>query len=127
MAGTKFSRQREAIREYLCSTREHPTAEIVYRNVSLTFPKISLGTVYRNLNQMADAGEILRLDLGDGTEHFDAFTTPHNHFICKECGRVMDLDMESIDYITTVASKNFNGIIDGHYSYFYGKCPECKD
>ena len=58
MAGVKFSRQRQAIMDYLCSTKEHPTAETVYTNVRLNYPNVSLGTVYRNLNLLADEGEI---------------------------------------------------------------------
>lgn len=125
MAGSKYSRQRETIREYLKSTTSHPTADTVYRHVSRIIPRISLGTVYRNLNKMADNGEILRLNLGDGTEHFDATVTPHNHFICDSCGQVIDLNMKSIDEINEVAALDFNGIINGHFTYFYGKCPDC--
>ena len=126
MAGTKYSRQRESIREYLLSTKEHPTADMVYSHVRLIYPNISLGTVYRNLNQMAENGEILRLDLGDGTDHFDGTTSSHNHFICKCCHKVLDLEMEPIDHINTIASAGFDGSIEGHYTYFYGKCGECK-
>lgn len=126
MAGTKFSRQRESIREYLLNTKEHPTADMVYNHVRLIYPNISLGTVYRNLNQMAENGEILRLDLGDGTDHFDGMTSSHNHFICKSCHKVLDLEMEPIDHINTIASAGFDGNIEGHYTYFYGKCSECS-
>lgn len=125
MAGTKFSRQRESIREYLCSTTSHPTADTVYNHVKLIYPNISLGTVYRNLHQMADNGEILKLNCGDGTDHFDATTTPHNHFICRKCGKVLDLAMDSIDHIDIIAGTGFDGVIEGHCMYFYGKCPEC--
>ena len=60
MAGLKYSRQREAVLVYLRSTKSHPTAEQVYQKIREEFPKISLGTVYRNLNLLADCGEILR-------------------------------------------------------------------
>lgn len=69
MAGLKYSRQREAVLVYLRSTKSHPTAEQVYQKIREEFPKISLGTVYRNLNLLADCGEILRLNCGDGVEH----------------------------------------------------------
>lgn len=125
MSRTKFSRQRECIREYLRNTREHPTAEMVYNNVRLVFPNISLGTVYRNLNQMTAAGEIQRLDIGDGTEHFDPTVTPHNHFICKRCGKILDLRMEPLYHIDDNAIAGFDGRIDEQYTYFYGECPDC--
>lgn len=94
MAGLKYSRQREAVLVYLRSTKSHPTAEQVYQKIREEFPKISLGTVYRNLNLLADCGEILRLNCGDGVEHFDATTTPHNHFICRRCRQVIDLEAD---------------------------------
>ncbi len=125
MAGIKYSKQREAILTYLQSTKSHPTAETVYMTIREEFPKISLGTVYRNLNLLAECGEILRLDCGDGNDHFDATTTPHHHFICKECGSVLDLDMPSIDAINNTAATNFDGEIEGHCIYFYGKCKKC--
>lgn len=125
MAGIKYSKQREAILTYLRSTKDHPTAETVYTKLRVTNPKLSLGTVYRNLNLLAESGEILRLNCGDGTDHFDATVEPHYHFICKECGRVLDLDMPSIEFINDQAAENFAGEIQGHQVYFYGLCKKC--
>jgi len=88
-------------------------------------PNISLGTVYRNLTLLADIGEIQRLRLGDGVDHFDADTSPHYHFVCTQCGSVIDLEMESIEQINDIAGMNFNGQIAGHVTYFYGTCEEC--
>jgi Fur family peroxide stress response transcriptional regulator len=121
----KYSRQREVIKEFLCTRKDHPTADAVYMNVRQQYPNISLGTVYRNLTLLSDMGEILRLRVGDGVDHFDADTSPHNHFVCTECGSVIDLEMESINHITEIAAKNFNGRIDGHATYFYGVCGDC--
>lgn len=126
MATTKFSRQRETIKDYLRSTTDHPTADMVYMSVRKTFPNISLGTVYRNLNFLAERGEILKLTCGDGSDHFDGDTHTHNHFICRNCNRVMDLEMESIEHINVIASANFTGTIEGHHTVFYGLCPDCK-
>ena len=125
MAGVKYSRQRQAIIDYLCSTKEHPTAETVYTNVRINYPNVSLGTVYRNLTLLADIGEIQRLRVGDGVDHFDADVSPHYHFVCTECGSVIDLEMNSIDNIIDIAGANFDGKITGHVTYFYGNCGNC--
>ena len=101
----KYSRQREAIKDFLMTRIDHPTADVVYSNVRTEFPNISLGTVYRNLTLLADLGEIARLRVGDGVDHFDADTSPHYHFVCSECGSVIDLDMENIDNINQTAAK----------------------
>ena len=77
MKALKFSRQRESIRECLKNRKDHPTADAVYVTISKEYPKISLGTVYRNLKLLADMGEIQRFSSGDGSEHFDYNTDPH--------------------------------------------------
>ena len=79
----KYSRQREAIKEFLMTRKDHPTADVVYMNVRQEFPNISLGTVYRNLTLLSDIGEIVRLRVGEGVDHFDANTNPHYHFVCN--------------------------------------------
>ena len=121
----KYSRQREAIKEFMMTRKDHPTADIVYMNVRKEFPNISLGTVYRNLTLLSDMGELLRLRVGDGVDHFDATTTPHYHFICTDCGAVTDLELPIMHSIDTVADESFGGRIDGHVTYFYGTCEHC--
>jgi len=121
----KHSKQREMIKDFLMSRHDHPTADVVYMNVRQQNPNISLGTVYRNLTLLADIGEIQRLRLGDGVDHFDADISTHYHFVCSDCGSVIDLQMDSIDAITDVAAKNFDGSINGHVTYFYGSCGHC--
>lgn len=121
----KHSKQREMIKDFLITRHDHPTADTIYMNVRRQNPNISLGTVYRNLSLLADLGEIQRLQLGDGTIHFDADISKHYHFVCTECGSVIDLNMESIESILNTAGANFNGTIDGHVTYFYGLCGNC--
>lgn len=121
----KYSRQRELIKDFLWERRDHPTADTVYENVRRVNPNISLGTVYRNLALLADRGEIRRLRLGDGTDHFDADISPHYHFICDECGCVQDLQMEDLENILDAAKRHFRGRITGHMTYFYGLCDRC--
>lgn len=121
----KYSRQREAIKSFLMTRRDHPTADVVYTNVRNEFPNISLGTVYRNLTLLADLGEIARLRLGDGVDHFDHDTSPHYHFVCEECGSVSDLETDCSCMAPEASVKNFDGQIHGHFTYFYGLCPHC--
>ena len=125
MGTIKFSRQRESIKNYLSQTVEHPNADTVYAYVKREYPNISLGTVYRNLNLLADIGEAQKITTSDGGVRFDGNADPHYHFICFSCKKVMDLDMENIDYINDVASKNFDGHIQSHVALFYGNCGDC--
>ena len=74
----KYSRQRELIREFMHDRTDHPTADTVYMNVRKELPNISLGTVYRNLMLLAETGELIKVDIGDGTLHFDPATDEHS-------------------------------------------------
>lgn len=122
----KNSKQRDAIKSFLMTRYDHPTAETVYLNVKKEFPNISLGTVYRNLSLLSEIGEIQKLSTGIGPDRFDGNPAPHYHFICNHCGSVLDLDVTGLDHINVLASQNFDGKIEGHLIYFYGKCPDCK-
>lgn len=121
----KYSRQREAIKEFLATRHDHPTADTVYINIRDQFPNISLGTVYRNLALLSDIGEISKITTGDGADRFDGTVHPHNHFICRNCHNVIDLEMDSIDHINEIARKNFGGTIEKHVAYFFGLCEDC--
>lgn len=123
----KYSRQRESIKEYLAHSTSHPTADMVYQHVRTIYPKISLGTVYRNLNLLADIGEISRLTCGDGYDRFDADTHEHYHVICTKCHNVFDLHIDPLDHINVLANANFDGEITGHTTLFYGVCSDCKE
>ncbi len=123
----KYSRQRQVIKDFLMTRKDHPTADTVYMNVRHEYPNISLGTVYRNLSLLADLGEIARLRVGDGVDHFDADTSSHYHCVCTECGSVIDLNMDNLDHITQMANRNFDGEIQGHVVYFHGICGNCCD
>ncbi len=127
MTVQKFSRQRQLIKEFLITRKDHPTADIVYQNVRMQNPNISLGTVYRNLTRLAENGEIIRLNVGDGSDHFDADISPHYHFVCCECGSVTDLDADpdQIDALNALAAEGFEGHVAGHITYFYGTCQNC--
>ena len=122
----KYSKQRESIKNFLVTRYAHPTAETVYLNIRKEFPNISLGTVYRNLNLLAEIGEIQKLSPGIGPDRFDGNPAPHYHFICRHCGCVMDLTVSGLDHITILAGQDFDGEIEGHITYFYGACPSCK-
>lgn len=127
MTALKYSRQREYIKEYLSSTNEHPTADIVYLHVKQAFPRISLGTVYRNLNLLAEMGEACKITTPDGAVRFDGTTSPHYHVLCTKCGKLYDLDMEIRDSITTQAQTCFSGEIHSHTAMFYGVCQSCRE
>lgn len=123
----KYSRQRQLIYDFLMSRNDHPTADVIYQNVRQEHPNISLGTVYRNLTQLTERGEIQRLQVGDGVDHFDADTSRHCHFLCSACGCVTDLRMVCIDDLLAQVRQGFDGRIDRQNICFYGTCHACLD
>ena len=127
MATTNYSRQREAIVNYLRSTTCHPTADTIYENIKKTYPKISLGTVYRNLNLLTTQGVILRLSCDDNKDHYDATTEPHHHFFCRCCKEVSDLPVKPFEPATLLGEASFSGRIESCFTYFQGVCPDCMN
>jgi Fur family peroxide stress response transcriptional regulator len=91
VAGQRYSRQREEILRVVQTTDTHPTADWVYEQVRKILPHVSLGTVYRNLNLLADEGLIQRVILDDGIVRFDGNTNDHHHFICTKTGKIYDV------------------------------------
>lgn len=122
----KYSRQREAIKNFLITRTDHPTADMIYMHIKHQFPNISLGTVYRNLSLLSSLGEISKISCGDGSVHFDPVSTPHYHFFCNECGCVQDIDVKFTDDLNKAATQNFSGEITSHSIIFYGKCTQCS-
>lgn len=126
MSILKYSRQRESIKNFLAGRKDHPTAETIYSSLRQEQPRISLGTVYRNLSLLTELGEIRKISTDDGPDHFDGDISQHHHFICRQCHQVSDLHMENIDYILDTAKKDFQGQIEGYVANFYGLCEECR-
>ena len=126
MATLKFSRQRESIKQYLASTKEHPTADMVYMHVKEDYPNISLGTVYRNLAQLAENGDILKISTSANKEHFDGFVHRHFHFVCNKCDKIYDVDLDGMDEIKNQAAEKLNADIEDYSLIFYGICENCS-
>lgn len=128
MALKKFkrdTRQRQVILEELQRLTTHPTALELFEIVRRRLPKISLGTVYRNLELLAEMGVIQKLSIQGTEARFDGSASPHYHVRCVECGRVDDvcsLPAEPVHYeVTSVGGYK----IVGHHFEFIGICPEC--
>lgn len=97
-ATVKQFRKRSAILTCLRQSKEHPSAEMVHASLRDSHPDISLATVYRNLAWFRSQGMIQSLGAVEGTERFDACTEPHAHFICTNCGSVMDFPQVPLPY-----------------------------
>ena len=122
----KYSRQREAILQYLMERHDHPTAEMVFQAVRQVHPKVSLGTVYRNLTLLESDGTISRINCGDGVEHYDARTEPHYHYHCRQCGILKDIPLSYLPDLEKISEEASGDAIDGCSILFYGLCGNCQ-
>ena len=119
----RYSRQRESLVELLCSTKSHPDAQWLYEELRKEYPNISLGTVYRNLKQLTDDNAIITLETVDKRLHYDGDISRHSHFICNNCGKIIDL------FKPSSVPKELNEIgaeISSEKCIYYGNCPECR-
>lgn len=122
----KYSRQREIIKDYIYSVTCHPSAEQIYEVLRSANPRMSLATVYRNLALFRENREIVSVAVVNGHERFDGNIAPHSHFICRSCGKVIDIqaDNRETGWLDITARKN--GVeIDEYEQVFYGRCGDC--
>ena len=125
MAALKYSKQRQAIKDFLATRKDHPTADMIYENLKQEYPNISLGTIYRNLALLTDIGEVLKISSFEGPDRFDGRVECHCHFMCTECGNVIDLDKAQIHPFIDSVSDGFNGKISHYMINFSGICENC--
>lgn len=123
MAERRFSHQREQIFQAVCGRKDHPTAEMVYQQLKPDMPRLSLGTVYRNLHQMAQEGRLQ--ELPGPVVRFDGDTSLHTHFRCACCGRVADMAAVPYDTGLDRAAQSGGWRVTGHILVFTGLCPAC--
>ncbi len=106
---TRMTRQRTVILEELRKMRTHPTADELYGKVRERIPRISLGTVYRNLDFLAESGKIRKLESAGSTRRFDGCIEPHQHVRCVRCGRVEDVDFSCpVPELSKVQAEGFH-------------------
>ena len=92
----RHSDVRDKIYEYLYGTKAHPSANMIYNDLKPSIPKLSLATVYTNLKLFEELGQVVRVANVKGFERYDADTSEHVHFVCEECGAVIDVDDANI-------------------------------
>lgn len=116
----KTTKQKEAILAAVCTIRTHPTADEIYDKLRKDFPRISLGTVYRNLNTFAEKGDIRKVSIPGSGDRFDYRIDKHEHLVCEKCGNVFDVDAQvDIKLLDTKASYHEYSLV------LYGICNGC--
>ena len=119
------TKQLEVVWETVKDDASHPTADQVYARVRERFPRVSLATVYRNLQKLVADGKLQVLMLGRA-QHFDPLVTRHQHFICEKCGRVFDVLVDTRDEIKPAKLPHAGFKVTSHQLAFYGACKQCS-
>jgi len=120
------SLQRQVILEELQREKSHPSAQEIFERVRHRLPKISLGTVYRNLEQLAAQGRIQKIEAAGGQRRFDGELSEHYHVRCLYCGRVDDAPLPLLSRLNQTFGKMSEYTILGHRLEFVGICPRCR-
>jgi Fur family ferric uptake transcriptional regulator len=122
----RMTAQRRIILEELRKVLTHPTAGEIYEIVRKRLPRISLGTVYRNLEILSEIGMIQKLETAGTQKRFDGIVENHYHVRCIRCGRVDDVLADSIPMINEALAEASDYEILWHRLEFVGLCPQCK-
>jgi Fur family ferric uptake transcriptional regulator len=121
----RLTSQRQVILEEPQKVTSHPTASEVFDMVRKRLPRIGLGTVYRNLDLLAEKGIIKKLEAGGEQKRFDGDTSQHYHVRCVKCGRVEDIFIERSKELEKRAASYCNYKILDHHVQFSGICSKC--
>jgi len=118
--------QRQIILETLNRFITHPTVDELYSEIQKSHPSISKTTIYRNLRQLANGGQIGRFALPGDVERCDKRTDRHYHFQCESCGSLLDVDIDYLEGINEKVQEKYGFQVDRHDLIFKGTCSHCK-
>ncbi len=122
----RYSKQRELVYNIIAGTDRHFIVDEIYACAKEEMPEIGIATVYRNVNQLCEAGQIKRIKGVDGVDHYDAIVKVHPHFLCRRCNRVYDLELPLKEILAATKRNSEHEIEDVDISVI-GICKECKE
>lgn len=125
--GRRMTHQREAILTLLRADKSHPTAEEIHRKVQQAIPRISLGTVYRNLQVLVEEGCAARLPAARGSHRFDGDVSTHHHALCRSCGGIVDVYADAGRELVRKAQKETGFLIEAIRIEYHGLCGDCSE
>jgi len=120
------TRQLSAVAHVVNTAHDHPSAEEVHRRVRHKLPRVSLGTVYRNLQKLAAQQQIRVVQLADRAARYDGMMEEHDHFVCEHCSTVSDLFRKHSARLASPDLGRAGYVVRSHALTFYGLCPKCR-
>lgn len=118
--------QRQLVYNAVLNNTNHPTADEIYSIIKESYPDISLATVYRNLNLLAEDNEIRKICMPDSADRFDYTVSPHYHIKCTCCNRFEDIATEYMANLDGTVTVDTGYLVESHDIVFQGVCPRCS-
>lgn len=122
----KYSKQRELIENTVKENHIHPSADEVYTLLKPNNPSLSLGTVYRNLNLLAQNGNINKIPMTNGCDRFDGNLHKHYHIICDICGKIFDIELSLLNELSEKVKTQTGIEVSAHQLTINGLCQNCQ-
>ncbi len=125
--GATLTPQRMAIAEFLSKNKDHPTVDEIHRNIQRRYPTMSVATVYSTLELFKELGEVQELSIRKrGKACFDPNPGLHHHLLCRNCGKILDIEFEHPSNCPIMGKESINGCkVEEVQAYLYGICSEC--
>ncbi|MBI4519025.1 MAG: transcriptional repressor [Deltaproteobacteria bacterium] len=123
---SRRTRQLDATYEVVREAHDHPTAEEVHHRVQRQVPRVSLGTVYRNLQKLAAEGRVQTVQLARRSTRFDGMVAAHEHFVCEHCGDITDLPVTTRSVAQPPPLSRAGYAVNRSALTYYGTCPSCR-
>ena len=121
----RSTRQLTAIYEALRGAPSHPSADEIFLRARQMLPRISLGTVYRNLQRLIDEGKLRVVLSGGRSARYDPVAAEHDHFICRQCGQIFDVSLENDRQVNVTSLIEQGFTVEAHSLSIHGFCREC--
>ncbi len=124
--GAQLTTQRAAVHDYLCEVEYHPTAEEIFLAVKRKLPRISLATVYKNLEALVECGAVSKLSYGNASARYDIRTDHHYHTRCLGCGKIWDLEAQEGSELSALVKPQAGFEVKDYRLELLGYCRKCR-
>jgi Fe2+ or Zn2+ uptake regulation protein len=124
-AGGRVTSSRRSLMRALFTAKGHLTAEELAAQLKRDLPDIHMSTIYRNLDELERLGVVVHSHFGHGPATYHLATSIHGHFVCEECGRLIEAPDALFDGLAKKARSEFGFTIDPHHFAMLGRCSDC--
>jgi Fur family ferric uptake transcriptional regulator len=124
--GGRITSSRRLLLRALFDSKGHHTAEDLAAEVQKQAPDIHLSTIYRNLDELERLGVVVHAHLGHGPATYHLAASAHGHFVCVECGKMIEAPDALFSGLATDAKTRFGFTIDPHHFAMLGRCADCS-